>query len=36
MDSKVREGMKKKFNLTFVLAKESMPFTKYPALHKSG
>ena len=34
MDSAVRERVKKKFELSFVLAKEHIPFTKYPALHE--
>jgi hypothetical protein len=33
MDDTVRERMKK-FNISYVLAKESMPFTKYPSLHE--
>ncbi len=34
MDDTVMERMKKKFDISYVLAKESMPFTKYPALHE--
>ena len=33
MDSAVRERVKKKFEISFVLAKEDLPFTKYPAIH---
>lgn len=34
MDSAVREQVKKKHDISFVLAKESVPFTKYPAIHE--
>ena len=34
MDTTVRERVKKKFDISYVLAKESMPFTKYQALHQ--
>ena len=32
MDDETRERMAKKFNVCFMMAKESLPFTKYPAL----
>ena len=35
MDSAVREQVKKKYDISFVLAKESVPFTKYPAIDES-
>ena len=34
MDDAVKERMKKKFDISYVLAKESMPFTKFPAFHE--
>ena len=34
MDPAVREKIKKKFEINFVLAKEHMPFLKYPAIHE--
>ena len=34
MDPAVRERVKKKFDISFVLAKEHMPFMKYPAIHQ--
>ena len=34
MDATVKERVKKKFDISYVLAKESLPFTKYPALHQ--
>ena len=34
MDPAVRERVKKKFDISFVLAKEHIPFTKYPAIHQ--
>ena len=34
MDPAVRERVQKKFDISFVLAKEHIPFTKYPALHE--
>ena len=33
--SVVRERVRKKFELSFVLAKEHIPFSKYPAIHES-
>lgn len=30
----MREQVQKKFDISFVLAKEHIPFTKYPALHE--
>ena len=33
MDPAVRERIKKKFDISFVLAKEHIPFLKYPAIH---
>jgi len=35
MDSAVREQVNKKDDISFVLAKESVPFTEYPAIHES-
>ena len=32
MDDETRERMVKKFDVCFMMAKESLPFTKYPAL----
>ena len=34
MDPAVRERVKKKFEISFVLAKEHIPFSKYPAIHE--
>ena len=34
MDSAARERVKKKFDISFVLAKEHIPYTKYPAIHE--
>ena len=34
MDLTVRERVKKKFEISFVLAKEHIPFTKYTAIHE--
>ena len=34
MDPVVRERVKKKFEISFVLAKEHIPFSKYPAIHE--
>ncbi len=34
MDSTVRKRVKKKFEISFMLAKEYLPFTKYPAIHE--
>lgn len=34
MDPAVRERVKKKFDISFVLAKEHVSFTKYPAIHE--
>ncbi len=34
MNPAVRERVKKKFDISFVLAKEHIPFTKYPAIHQ--
>ena len=34
MDPAVRERIKKKFDISFVLAKEHNPFLKYPAIHE--
>ena len=34
MDDTVKGRMKKKFDICYVLAKESMGFGKYPALHE--
>ena len=33
MDPAVRERVKKKFGISFILAKEHIPFSKYPAIH---
>ena len=34
MSPVVRERVRKKFELSFVLAKEHIPFSKYPAIHE--
>lgn len=34
MDPAVRERVTKKFDISFVLAKEHIPFLKYPAIHE--
>ncbi len=34
MNPAVRERVNKKFDISFVLAKEHIPFTKYPAIHQ--
>lgn len=34
MDPAVRERVKKKFDISFVLAKEHIPFLKFPAIHE--
>ena len=34
MDATVRERVKKKFDISYILAKEFMQFTKYMALHQ--
>ena len=34
MDPAMRERIKKKFDISFVLAKEHIPFLKYPAIHE--
>ena len=34
IDPAVRERVKKKIDISFVLAKEHIPFTKYPAIHE--
>ena len=34
IDPAVREQVKKKFDISFVLAKEHIPFLKYPAIHE--
>jgi len=34
MDPAVREGVKRKFDIGVVLAKEHIPFLKYPTIHK--
>ena len=33
MDQSVREQVKRKFDISFVIAKEHLPFSKYPAIH---
>ena len=33
MDPAVRERIKKKFDIAYLMAKENLPFTKYPAIH---
>ena len=34
VDPAMREQVKKKFDIGFVLAKEHIPFLKYPAIHE--
>ena len=34
LDPVVKDKLKKKFDITYVLAKENLPFTKYPVIHK--
>ena len=34
LDPAVRERLKKKFNISYLLAKENLPFTKYPSIHE--
>ena len=34
MDPASKERLKKKFDISYVLAKENLPFTKYPAIHE--
>ena len=34
MDPAVRERVKKKFDISFVLAEEHIPFLKFPAIHE--
>ena len=34
MDPVIRERMKKKFEISFLCAKEHIPFSKYPAIHE--
>ena len=34
MDRSLREGMGKKFDICYMLAKENLPFRKYPAIHE--
>ena len=34
MDPTMRDRVKKKFDITFVLAKEQIPFLKYPVVHE--
>ena len=36
MDDTTRERMRKKFDVSYVIAKEGMPFRKYPILHALG
>ena len=33
IDPATRERIKKKFDITYLMAKENLPFTKYPAIH---
>ena len=34
LDPAVKERLKKKFDIRYLLAKESLPFTKYPTIHE--
>lgn len=34
LDPAVREKLKKKFDISYLLAKENLPFTKYPSIHE--
>ena len=34
MDDAIKERMKKKFGICYVMAKEGLAFQKYPALHE--
>ena len=34
LDPAVKDKLKKTFDITYVLAKENLPFTKYPAIHE--
>lgn len=34
LDLVMRERLKKKFDISYLLAKENSPFTKYPSIHK--
>ena len=33
MDPAIRERVEKKFDIGYLMAKENLPFTKYPAIH---